>query len=974
MNRRGHAYWIVNALLAGVIYYYLAKLALTFRLDPEGKQISLFWPPMGFALAIMARCSWRCWAYLLPALIGASIIANLQVDRSWALVLMFTADDILVPAAAAMGLRSVLNHRSPFTSSRQVIAFIVATAAVSFLSATIGVGALAIEHPGMQWVTQWRIWATSTMIGVLMVAPPVMSFSREALRSWSVRKILEGAMVQVLLIVPTYLAFHRQEVTGLPVRLLVYASIPLLLWSALRSGVLGTSISLFVLGAVGIWQISTTRDYVDASLDTLIEELGWVQAYYAAVGLSSLMVAALFHEFQQSLADRKLQSTVLSMIAAGKSLEATLRQLVLGIESRVPGMIGSVLMVNPDGKTLRTAAAPNLPQEYNDLITNYPIGEGNGSCGTAAFRKELVIVEDTFTSPMWASFIEITRRHNLRACWSQPILDSTGKVHGTFAMYYREPRTPTTAERDLIQIAADLAEVALERDQFTSDIRERERTYAALISNLSGIAFRVKLDAGFTPVYFSEGALELTGFAADDFMQQKPHFASIVHPEDLSIILEQMDLAKHERRSAFSCEYRIRTKSGAERWIWNQSKLSYDESGTAVEIEGFLTDVTERKQSEFALRDARNAAEQASKAKDQFLAMLSHELRTPLTPVLLYASMMERQPNLPDETREEVKIIRHQIEQETRLIDDLLDVTRIDRGKFRIEKKPLDFRETIQRVLSLIAPSIEEKRIGLNVSLQATTHHLFADPNRMQQLVHNLMGNAIKFTKSGHIEIRTFDAGPNRLCLQVTDTGIGMTQDEIKRLFNPFEQGVRARSPEYGGLGLGLTIVKAILDLHGGNIRLESPGEGKGTTVSVTLPVTAPVPKVAAPEPAPANNHDKLKILVVEDHETSRDVLIALLEVLGHRTVSAGNLNEALALSNVPFDLLLSDIQLPDGTGHTLLTEFRKHQPIRAIALSGLGTDADLERSEAAGFAAHLVKPIDIEVLEKTIDEVISSK
>jgi len=975
MNRRhGHAYWLMNALAAGVVYYLLVRLALQFRITAGGESASLFWPPMGFALAILTRSPWRGWAYLLPALVLASIPANLQADRSLTLVLMFTADDILVPAAASVALRRVLNEQKPFSGSQQTVAFIVVTAMVSLISATIGVAALAIQHPGTALLLEWRKWAASTMTGVLMVAPPLMSFSREVVKSWNVRLILEGIFVQLLLVVPAYFAFHHQDIAGLPVRLFVYASIPLLLWSALRFGVFGTSVSLFVIGVVGVWQIAMGQRYAPKDVTGIVDDLGWVQAYYAAVGLSSLMVAALFNEFQQSLADRKLQSNILKMIASGKPLDATLQQLVLGIESRVAGMIGSVLMVNPDEKTLRTAAAPNLPDAYNELLNNYPIGPENGSCGTAAYRRELVIVDDTYTSPLWAAAIELIKPHKLRACWSQPIMNSAGKVHGIFEMYYREPRAPTDAEIDLIKVAADLAEVAIERDQFISALRERERSYASLISNLSGMAFRVRLDDKYTPLYYSEGALELTGYTGEDFLHENPNFASLMNPEDLSNAEAQMHQAMAAKEIGFSCEFRIRTKQGQERWVWNQSKFLSDETGVVDEIEGFITDITERKHAEFGLQAATHAAEQASKAKDQFLAMLSHELRTPLTPVLLYASMMERQPDLPEETREEVRIIKAQIEQETRLIDDLLDVTRIDRGKFRIDKKPVDLKDEIRKVVELTTPTIDEKGLAFHVSLDASSHRLFADPSRMHQMVLNLVSNAIKFTRKGEIRLRSFDLEGDRLCLEVTDTGIGLTSEEISKLFNPFEQGLRARSPEFGGLGLGLTIVKAILDHHDGTIRVESAGEGMGSTVSVELPTVSATPESVSASRGAAAGPTNLRILVVEDHEASREVLIALLETLGHNATGAEGVQAALRHADKNFDLLLSDIQLTDGNGLGLLAEFRKSTKVKAIALSGLGTDADLERSEAAGFAAHLVKPVDLDMLEKTIADVFASE
>jgi integral membrane sensor domain MASE1 len=487
-DRLWHVKALGYALLIGALYFALVHASLWLRVGT--KDISFFWAPAGFLLGVLTRCKLRSWYYLIPILLAINILANLMTGRSLGLVLLFTVDDILVPAGAAWILRRFLNDEEPFATATQAIAFLIITGFYAVISSSVGVGAMFWQGLPGPFLNEWRIWATSVLMGVLILAPPILSFSFEVVRALGRRRIIEGIGVQILLIVPTYLAFHQHIASGMPVRLLVYASIPLLIWSALRAGVFGTSISLFVIGAVGVWQIATGDAVLGQSEAELTDNLGWVQAYFAAVSFSSLMVASLFSEFQQSLADRKLQSSVLSMIAAGKPLEATLRELILRIEARLPGMIGSVLLFDPLSKSLSTIAAPHLPEKYNNLITRFPAGPQNGSCGTAAFRKERVIVEDIFNSELWAPYLALAREFNLAACWSQPIMNAAAQVHGTFAMYYHEPRKPTPAELDLIQIAADLAEVAIERDHFISEIRDRERSYAALISNLSGMVYR----------------------------------------------------------------------------------------------------------------------------------------------------------------------------------------------------------------------------------------------------------------------------------------------------------------------------------------------------------------------------------------------------------------------------------------------------------------------------------------------------
>ncbi|HWB05116.1 MAG TPA: PAS domain-containing protein, partial [Verrucomicrobiales bacterium] len=391
-------------------------------------------------------------------------------------------------------------------------------------------------------------------------------------------------------------------------------------------------------------------------------------------------------------------------------------------------------------------------------------------------------------------------------------------------------------------------------------------------------------------------------------------------------------------------------------------------------------DITGRRQSESALyastreaHDARQDAEFAANAKDDILASLSHELRTPLNPVLLTMSAMETDASLPAGAREQLTMMRRNVELEARLIDDLLDATRISRGKLELKKVPVDVHEAAEWALRIVSDELLEKKLVLEVKLDAVEHHVSVDPARLQQVFWNLLKNAIKFTHSGgHIVLSTINPSPGRIAIAISDNGIGIAPECLERIFVAFDQGNLHGRHGYGGLGLGLTISKAIVDLHGGKIHAESPGPGKGASFTVELLTVssgaespANVPSGAS-EPAPP-----LRLLVVEDDKTTLTAMSELLRRDGHIVLEARSLEEALKLAEQERpDLVVSDLGLPDGTGMELMSALKNKYGLTGIALSGYGSPSDVKQTTAAGFAAHLVKPVGIVPLRQAIRRV----
>jgi hypothetical protein len=380
-------------------------------------------------------------------------------------------------------------------------------------------------------------------------------------------------------------------------------------------------------------------------------------------------------------------------------------------------------------------------------------------------------------------------------------------------------------------------------------------------------------------------------------------------------------------------------------------------------------DFSEQKTASRELRQAKEAAETASKAKDQFLAMLSHELRTPLTPVLATLNLWEVSGDLPEPIRSDVQMLRRNIELEARIIDDLLDLTRLGRGMISVSPEDTDVHELVELLISLSQSELHEKDLDVSLRLNAPRHYVYTDAARLQQVLWNILLNAIKFTGSGgSITIDTSNNSDGKIDVSIADTGIGMTAETISKLFVPFEQGDPSHHRRYRGLGLGMTISNALINLLKGKLTAESPGPGQGPTFTVRLPTITGTPATSEADGALPTAVGKVNLLLVEDHLDSARALAGLLEKRGYRVETVPTVATALeAVARDNFDLLVCDLGLPDASGIDLIVEIRKTKTTPAIALTGFGMQQDIERAQQAGFNSHLTKPVNLQKLEVTI-------
>src|SRR5438067_5325360 len=410
----------------------------------------------------------------------------------------------------------------------------------------------------------------------------------------------------------------------------------------------------------------------------------------------------------------------------------------------------------------------------------------------------------------------------------------------------------------------------------------------------------------------------------------------------------------------------------------NQSLLAL-QSWTAVltiTAMALSAGMAQRRRAEEALQQQKAIVEAADRTKDHFLAMLSHELRTPLTPVISALETLETEPTQTEDSKAALAMIRRNIELETQLIDDLLDFTRIAKDKLQLRFTPVDAHLAISNVVEICRAEAASKQLDVHLNLRASTRYVAADTAKFQQIIWNLLKNAIKFTpEAGEIAISSSNPSPEVLKISVRDTGIGMESEVMQRIFDPFEQGNRSFERRFGGLGLGLAISKSLAQAHGGTLTAQSDGSNRGSTFTLSMQALPQGQAASVASKAVTDSaRQALKILLVDDHHDTCAALEKLLVRRGHLVAVSHDVRSAMeAAVRNKFDLLISDIALPDGTGMDLMMQLRAIANVPGIAISGFGNNGDIERSLQAGFSEHLIKPIKLDNLEAAIERALST-
>ena len=546
----------------------------------------------------------------------------------------------------------------------------------------------------------------------------------------------------------------------------------------------------------------------------------------------------------------------------------------------------------------------------------------------------------------------------------------------------------------LAAIVRERRNVEEEKTLLASQVDTERQRLNNIVANVPGVVWEAwgQPDAATQRInYVSDYVETMLGYSVDEWLATPNFWLSIVHPEDKEQAARAA-AATFAGRKKGANQFRWVAKDGRVLWVEAQSVAVCDEEGQPVGMRGVTMDITEQKlvdeergkllQLEHA---ARNEAEEANRIKDDFLATLSHELRTPLTAMLGWLGMI-RGKSLDESTSAYAfEAVERNARMQAQLIEDLVDVSRIVSGKLKLNVRPMDLTPVVEAAVDAVRPAAEAKQISIQITWEPFIAPVSGDPTRLEQVIWNLLSNAVKFTPTGGSVQVYLRQSESSAVIVIRDTGIGIRPEFLQHVFEKFRQANSTTTRAHGGLGLGLAIVRHLVELHGGTVSAESEGQDQGSTFTVRLPLaTARTPQDSLlrnpnlqddPSDRSGRALNGVRVLLVEDEADTRTLLALLLEQEGAEVAQAATAEEAMAqVTAFNPHVLLSDIGLPLEDGYELIQKLRSSpleaiRRIPAIALTAYATENDRELALAAGYHLHLVKPVEpselIEVVER---------
>ncbi len=661
---------------------------------------------------------------------------------------------------------------------------------------------------------------------------------------------------------------------------------------------------------------------------------------------------------------RLAQARILEHASIAPTLDELYRDIVTLIEAEDLGIRCSILRADSVRGVLHDAVAPSFPESYNALVENLPIAEGMGSCGTAAARRESVVVTDVAADPLWARFKDVVNEHRtwLRACWSTPFFDSQQELLGTFAVYFPAPRGPNDYERELVEFAARLAGVVTERHLTMKALRDSEALHRAIFDATPEAI--VTIDRRGVILAFNQAAERMFGYNMVEVIGR-----------NVAMLMEADVAAHHD-----SYMHRHVAGNSPVRLHRGRSVHARRKDGGLIPIETTISEVVLQDQTCFTamLHDvselaAADEARRANRAKSEFLARMSHELRTPLNAILGFAHLVDQESDgLDVQGRERIAHIveagRHLLD----LINEVLDLATIEAGRVKFELGAIALQPLLDDCMRLIDPAARARGIVATLAIApGAPTHARADAKRLRQVLVNLLSNAVKYNvEQGSIDVNLRAVAPDGVEIVVRDTGPGIDEQALQRVFEPFERLGREQSG-IEGTGIGLAIARGLVRDMGGGLSVESKA-GQGCTFTLVLPsaraedaaqsIEAIEPAVREGDPAAANDEPAL-LLYIEDNPVGAMLVAAYCKQLaGVRCELARTGAEGITKARMlKPSLVLCDMRLPDMNGHQVLAGLRADRALSntpCVVLSANAMPEDISAARAAGFDDYWTKPI----------------
>lgn len=918
-----------------VVYIGAAKLGLSMAFLHAS--VSPVWPPTGVAIAAVLLLGYR----VSPAILLGALIANLATGVPIGTAAGIAVGNTLEAASAAYLMQRFVGTRNPFGRAKDVWKFALIAGLLSpMVSATIGNASLCLGGAA-QWEnfeTLWLTWWLGDGSGALVVAPFLFTWLEKPHERWSAPRVAEAALLLLVLFVIASVVFGGFAPTRAANYPLGHLTIPILLWAAFRFGPRGASTSIVVLA--GIATLGTARGLGPFAEHDLNESLLLLQVFLVAVAIAALVLAGIATEHKRAQADIAFLASIVESsddAVIGRTPDGTIVSWNRGAE-RVFGYSPEEII----GRHISILIPPDRASEHGQILDALGRGVHTEHFETVRVRKDGAHIDISLTI--------------------SPIKDASGKTVAA-----------SVIARDITE--GKRAEAAL---------RSSEDRLRAILDNT--IAFVYLKDLSGRYLLMNRRGLKTWGFNWEDIQGKTDHE---IYAKDIADVYAENDRKVLEAGVPIQSEEPGFEPDGEHTYLSVKFPL-LDASGKPYAICGISTDISDLKQIELDReqllsreQSARAAAETANRAKDEFLALVSHELRTPLNAIVGWVEILMKTQNDDALSAHALQVIKRNADLQVRIIEDILDVSRIVAGKLKLEMKPLEISGVIQAAIAAVQPISDAKNIRLHSDLDERVDLVLGDSPRLQQVVWNLLSNAIKFTPEGGEVKITLEQADSSVRIVVSDTGEGIAADFLPEIFDRFRQADSSRTRRHGGLGLGLAIVRHLVELHGGTVEAFSNGEHQGAVFVVNLPSETAEARTSE-ETGAGDELDSateisvlngFRVLIVDDDIDSREVLAATLALNGAETRSVASAREALQTwSEWKPNVLVSDIGMPDEDGYDLIRQVRIREgqggsSVPAIALTGYASTEDHDRALEAGFQLHLAKPVDSQQLISFIAE-----
>jgi PAS domain S-box-containing protein len=935
-------------LSAAIALAYLAGAHLGFRLAFVAEQVTTVWAPTGIALAALLLGGLRFW----PAVWLGAFAANAGTTAPLWTAFIVATGNTLEAVAAAWVLQRIPRYTVTLRRARDVLAFFVIGAlGCTAISAIIGVTILCAA--GVQsWARfseLWFNWWLGDALGAVIVAPALLTTIRH---SWTRDESVKAAAFVATSLLVIEIVFG--QMLGLGAHPLEYAIFPVVIAAAVTGGPPVTALSVLGASTLAIWH--TVHGAGPFAGPQLHQSLVLLQVFMGVLAGTALLLAASIVERRETERRERDAAIVLRH-----------RDDMLTLAQRA----GGVATFEWDYRNETAICSP-------EFFRIFGLPERHGYMSAAA----------------WGQFVHPDDRERMAAHLARAIAGDEPAAadyritttDGTTRWLSYTGQLQRTPDGDrMLGTVVDITD----RKRLEADLRRHAEDAERVLDVLS-LAMRSGGMGAWSrslttnEVWWSPELEEIVGLQAGSFRRTETAFFDLVHDDDRAAVRTAIDDSV-ARRTDYIIEFRFKHADGEWRWMEGRGRAVYDESGTPRTLYGIGIDVTGRKQAEMTLREAKRVAESANELKDQFLATLSHELRTPLNVILGYARLLQRHAVPAQEQQRAFDVIARNAVAQNQLVDDLLDMSRITTGKFRLEPRPIAVATVLADALDSVKPAADAKTIALHVDVDAESATVNADPTRLQQVFWNLLTNAVKFTpKAGRISVALRSEAENAV-ITISDNGAGIPSEFLPYVFEPFRQAGAGFDRTHGGLGLGLAISRQLVELHGGIIQAASRGVGDGATFTIRLPTVIQPDVVAARTLTRVDQVDEaalhraslhgVNILLVDDEPDTLTMFRSVLENAGAQVRAVANGPEAIRqLNDWQPDLLVTDLGLPGMDGYDLFRTIclgRPGRKIPAVAVSAFARTDDRDRVLAAGFMAHIAKPIDplslVKVLATTL-------